>query len=67
VATRAPAVRSHVLTIPDLPSVSGLVVVVGERVAEGELIARYVDNGALEVFPRRDRGGARVSQPWRRR
>lgn len=49
VATRAPAVRSHVLTIPDLPSVSGLVVAVGDRVAEGELIARYVDDAALEV------------------
>ncbi len=49
VATRAPAVRSHVLKIPDLPSVSGLVVAVGDRIEEGELIARYLDDTMLEV------------------
>lgn len=49
-ATRAPAVRAHVLKIPDLPSLSGLVVEIGDRVEEGELIARYVDDSTLEVL-----------------
>ena len=47
--TRAPARHAHVLSIPDLPSISGLVVAVGDRVGEGELIARYVDDNALKV------------------
>ena len=42
-------VKSHTLTIPDLPSVAGLVVETGQEVAEGELIARYVDDAGLEV------------------
>ena len=45
----APKVKSHTLTIPDLPSVAGLVVETGQEVAEGELIARYVDDAGLEV------------------
>ena len=45
----APRVKSHTLTIPDLPSVAGLVVETGQEVAEGELIARYVDDAGLEV------------------
>lgn len=44
-----PAVQSHVLTIPNLPSVSGLVVAIGDRVGEGSLLARYVDDSMLEV------------------
>ena len=45
-----PKVKSHTLTIPDLPSVAGLVVETGQEVAEGELIARYVDDAGLEVI-----------------
>ena len=45
----APRVRSHTLLIPDLPSIAGLVVETGQEVAEGELIARYVDDAGLEV------------------
>ena len=41
--------RSHTLLIPDLPSIAGLVVETGQEVAEGELIARYVDDAGLEV------------------
>ena len=44
-----PSYQSHVLNIPDLPSVvSGLVVSVGDYVEEGQLIARYVDDTTLE-------------------
>jgi multidrug efflux pump subunit AcrA (membrane-fusion protein) len=42
-------VKSHLLAIPNLPSLAGLVVGVGDEVAEGELIARYIDDGQLAV------------------
>ena len=45
----APKVKSHTLTIPDLPSVAGLVVEIGQEVQEGEPIARYVDDAGLGV------------------
>lgn len=48
-ASAAPRVKSHTLLIPDLPSIAGLVVETGQEVAEGELIARYVDDTGLEV------------------
>ena len=48
-AAAAPRVKSHTLTIADLPSVAGLVVETGQEVQEGELIARYVDDAGLEV------------------
>jgi endonuclease YncB( thermonuclease family)/biotin carboxyl carrier protein len=47
VARSAPQYRAHVLTIPNLPSLAGLVVAVGDQVAEGEPIARYVDDEAI--------------------
>jgi len=47
VETRVPKRDTHVLTIPDLPSLAGLVVEVGDTVEEGQLIARYVDDAAL--------------------
>lgn len=47
VTTRIPKRETHVLSIPDLPSLAGLVVEVGDTVEEGQLIARYVDDGAL--------------------
>lgn len=47
--TAASRVESHTLLIPDLPSIAGLVVETGQEVAEGELIARYVDDAGLEV------------------
>ncbi|MEM6429106.1 MAG: metal-dependent hydrolase [Deinococcota bacterium] len=43
----APPLTAHVLTLPNLPSVSGLLVSVGDEVVEGERIARYVDDDAL--------------------
>jgi inner membrane protein len=46
---RSAQYRSHVLTIPDLPGLSGLVVAVGDEVEAGELIARYVDDEALSA------------------
>ncbi len=45
--TRIPKRETHVLTIPDLPGLAGLVVEVGDHVEEGQLIARYVDDAAL--------------------
>lgn len=45
----APAVTSHILPIPNLPDVSGLVVGLGDEIAQGELIARYVDDDALTL------------------
>ncbi len=47
VETRIPKRETHVLTIPDLPSLAGLVVEIGDTVEEGQLIARYVDDAAL--------------------
>ncbi|MCA9840429.1 MAG: hypothetical protein KC422_26215, partial [Trueperaceae bacterium] len=43
------AVKSHLLNIPDLPSLAGLVVEVGDKVLAGQLIARYVDDSVLEL------------------
>jgi len=47
VETRIPKRETHVLTIPDLPSLAGLVVEIGDTVEEGQLIARNVDDAAL--------------------
>lgn len=49
VTTRIPERETHVLTVPDLPSLAGLVVEPGDRVEEGQLIARYVDDAALSA------------------
>lgn len=49
VVNSTPELRSHLLAIPDLPSVSGLVVEVGQDILEGELVARYVDDATLEL------------------
>ena len=46
-STRIPKRETHVLSIPDLPSLAGLVVEVGDHVEEGQLLARYVDDAAL--------------------
>lgn len=48
-ATKTPELRSHVLEIPNLPSLAGLTVNVGDELLEGELIARYVDDSVLEL------------------
>ncbi len=47
VATRIPERETHVLTVPDLPSLAGLVVEISDQVEEGQLIARYIDDAAL--------------------
>ena len=49
VANAAPEVKSHLLNIPNLPTMAGLTVAIGDELTEGELIARYVDDAALEV------------------
>ena len=49
VASSTPSVKSHLLSIPNLPSLAGLLIEVGDEVAEGELIARYIDDTALEL------------------
>ena len=49
VASSTPSVKSHLLSIPNLPSLAGLLVEVGDEVEEGELIARYIDDEALEL------------------
>ena len=49
VASSTPEVKSHLLSIPDLPSVSGLIVETGQELTEGELVARYVDDSELEI------------------
>ena len=49
VVNSTPQVKAHVLNIPDLPSISGLIIALGDTVAEGEMIARYVDDVALEL------------------
>jgi len=43
------AVKSHRLSIPNLPSLSGLVIDVGDELEEGQLVARYVDDSKLEI------------------
>ncbi len=48
-AVGTPTIKAHTLRIPDLPSVTGLVVAVGDRVEEGTLIARYVDDTVLDA------------------
>ncbi len=42
--------KTHVLEIPNLPSASGLVVKIGDRVLEGQPIARYVNDAAITAF-----------------
>ena len=49
VVSSTPQVKSHILKIPSLPAVSGLVVEVGQELVEGELVARYVDDSELEL------------------
>ena len=41
--------RSHALEVPNLPSLSGLVVKVGDRLLEGQPVARYVNDAILEA------------------
>ena len=48
-AATIPNYESHILAVPNLPDISGLVVNVGDYVAEGEYIARYVDDKKLEI------------------
>ncbi|WP_326490780.1 metal-dependent hydrolase [Thermus caliditerrae] len=45
--------RVHPVVIPDLPSLSGLLVRPGDRVEEGEPLARYVDEAPLEELAER--------------
>jgi membrane-bound metal-dependent hydrolase YbcI (DUF457 family) len=40
--------RTHVLPIPSLPSIAGLIVKPGDRVVSGQPLARYVNDAALE-------------------
>jgi multidrug resistance efflux pump len=40
--------RTHILEIPNLPSMAGLVVKPGDRVVSGQPLARYVNDAALE-------------------
>jgi membrane-bound metal-dependent hydrolase YbcI (DUF457 family) len=40
--------RTHILEIPNLPSMAGLVVKPGDRVTSGQPLARYVNDAALE-------------------
>jgi len=42
-------VKTHVLKIPDLFSISNLIIDIGDEVSEGQLIARYVDDVSLEL------------------
>lgn len=44
-----PSVTAHPLRIPDLPSLAGLLVSIGDPIEHGELIARYVDDAALSL------------------
>ncbi len=41
--------RTHVLEIPNLPTVTGLVVKAGDKVLEGQPVARYINDQALEA------------------
>lgn len=49
VISNLPQLKSHVLKIPHLPSLAGLVVDLGDSVIEGQLIARYVNDDELEI------------------
>ena len=40
--------RTHVLQIPSLPSIAGLIVKPGDRVVSGQPLARYVNDAVLE-------------------
>ncbi len=44
-----PDYESHVLSIPKLLDISGLVVEVGDKVAKGQYIARYIDDSQIEI------------------
>ena len=48
-ASTLPDYQSHILSIPDLPNISGLVVNKGDYVAQGEYIARYINDKKLEI------------------
>jgi inner membrane protein len=48
IASSIPPYRSHVLKIPKLPSLSGLLIEIGGTVEDGDLMARYVDDRVLE-------------------
>ena len=48
-ASTLPSFNSHLLSIPDLPSISGLVVTIGDNVEEGQMVARYIDDSKLEL------------------
>jgi len=41
-------VKTHVLKIPNLVSISNLIIEIGDELVEGQLIARYVDDVSLE-------------------
>lgn len=58
----APALSSHVLKVANLPSLSGLLLNVGDEVLEGERIARFVDDDALEIA-QAEQGAAAARQP----
>lgn len=47
IANSTPNFKSHVLSIPNLPSLAGLTIDTGDEVQEGELIARYIDDKKL--------------------
>ncbi|WP_216641384.1 HlyD family secretion protein [Thermus scotoductus] len=53
----------HPIVIPDLPSLSGLLVRPGDRVEEGEPLARYVDEAPLEELA--ERAGAKQEEASR--
>ncbi|WP_304653888.1 metal-dependent hydrolase [Thermus sp. NEB1569] len=55
--------RVHPVVIPDLPSLSGLLVRPGDRVEEGEPLARYVDEVPLEELA--ERAGAKREEASR--
>ena len=44
-----PDYESHVLSIPKLLDISGLVVEVGDKVAKGQYIARHIDDSQIEI------------------
>ena len=44
-----PDYESHVLSIPKLLDISGLVVEVGDKVTKGQYIARYIDDSQIEI------------------
>ncbi len=53
----------HPIVIPDLPSLSGLLVRPGDRVEEGEPLARYVDDVPLEELSERAQAAGRRRPP----